>query len=91
MWVGAEGAAGWWVVLSLDRPSVVSDVILTLNDASLQEADFLASLDANAWFDLREALIQDPVPIRYLWVVFRDDEAGLVPRVTEMELVQPPH
>lgn len=88
-WVGAEGAGGWWLAMGFAEELDVSDVTVTLGENSLADVAYLGSVNAKDWTDLAEALPDGPVGLKYLWLIFKDDESGRVPRVSEISITRP--
>ena len=88
MWVGDPAESGWWILLSYSQAFDVYDVELVLGSDSAQAASFLTSLDTKSWTDLQSLLSGEWTLMKYLWIVFEEDELGqgVVPKVREITL-----
>ena len=74
MWVGTEGAGGWWLVLAYDRDVSVNRIDVVCDQPFCTNFTVLGSFDAEEWFEMSEALAAtNPVSAGYLWFIFADD------------------
>ncbi len=84
LWVGKEGADGWWCSLVYDPAIHVGGLSVDLAEGSLSNILALYSTDADHWFELAPALQKGPVSLNYLWLIVPADPAGGVPAIREI-------
>ena len=85
-WGGATAAGGWWTALVYEQDVPVSEVEVVWDETSPTNRVALASVDAENWFDLQDALdaTTNAVPVGYLWLIMPDDGSGTAPVVNEL-------
>jgi len=85
-WAGAAGAGAWWTALVYEQNVPVSEVEVVWDESSCTNLVALASLDAEEWFVLQDALdaATNAVPVGYLWLIMPNDGAGATAAVKEI-------
>ena len=85
LWVGRQGARGWWVTLSYSGDLPVSSVDVVCGGSPPRNFRVLGSTDGDDWFDMQKALsVTNPVTAGYLWFVFPLDELRTAPAIREI-------
>jgi hypothetical protein len=85
-WAGAPDAGGWWTALVYEQDVPVSEIEVVWDEPSCTNLIALASLDAEDWFVLQDALsaTTNPVPVGYLWLIIPADGTDASPAVNEI-------
>jgi hypothetical protein len=82
-WVGAPKDGVSWLVLTYDA-AIVGEVELVLASDSSTNVTLLGSVDAEVWYDLKKALVDGPVILNHVWLIFPNDGMEPVPVVNEI-------
>lgn len=84
-WTGATGEAAWWIAAEFYPPLSLKSLTVETPDGISTNARIFYSETADEWseFDGIDAKF-DPVPARFLLIVFPSDESGNVPTVSEI-------
>ena len=82
-WEGQK-AGGGYILVEFQPALALHSLEVDLAEDSLANIQYLYSEDAENWQPLPDDLMDVPVLLHYLWLVFPDDGTAAVPRVIEI-------
>ena len=82
-WVGQKSGGGYLVVEYV--PTLTLRTLeVDLAEGSLTNVEYLYSQDAEEWMPLPVDLETNPIPLKFLWLLFPDDGTDTVPTIIEI-------